>query len=71
MTIRYYSDVDILTIRLNEARIRASDEVEPGLIVDFGFDDRVVGLEILRASKNIPNLSTVELENLSPAAVIS
>jgi uncharacterized protein YuzE len=66
MKISYDADVDILTIELSSTQIRESDEVEPGLIVDYGIDDRIVGLEILRASKAVQNLDTVELENLRP-----
>lgn len=33
------------------ARVKESDEVRPGVIADFGYDDGVVGFEILQASK--------------------
>ena len=42
---------DALTISLREARIRESDEVRPGVIMDFGDDGAVVRFEILDASK--------------------
>jgi uncharacterized protein YuzE len=36
---------------LHDERIRESDEVRPGLIVDFGDDGGVVGFEIMQVSK--------------------
>ena len=45
------ADTDTLTITLREARIRESDEVRPGVIVDFGYDGGLVRFELLDASK--------------------
>jgi uncharacterized protein YuzE len=51
MKVEYGPHTDTLTISLREARIRESDEVRPGIIVDFGEDGAVVRFEILDASK--------------------
>ena len=51
MKVEYDPHSDTLTIPLREARIRESDEVRPGVIVDFGEDGAVVRFEILDASK--------------------
>jgi uncharacterized protein YuzE len=51
MKIEYDKETDTLTITLREAPVKESDEVRPGVIVDFGFDDGVVGFEILDASR--------------------
>jgi uncharacterized protein YuzE len=51
MKVEYDPHTDTLTIPLREARIRESDEVRPGVIVDFGEDGTVVRFEILDASK--------------------
>jgi hypothetical protein len=32
-------------------RVKESDQVRPGVIADFGYDDGVVGFEILQSSK--------------------
>lgn len=42
-----------MVISLREARIKESDEVRPGVIIDIGHDDDMVGLEILNASKRV------------------
>lgn len=51
MKIHYDPDTDTLTIRLRDERIKESDEVRPGLVVDYGYDGGVVRFEVLRASK--------------------
>ena len=51
MKVEYDPRTDILTITLREARIRESDEVRPGVIADFGYDDRIVRFEVLDASR--------------------
>ena len=51
MRIRYDAQVDALYIRLREVHIRESDEIEAGLIADYGDNGKVMGLEILDASE--------------------
>ena len=51
MKVSYDPETDTLTIRLREQRVKESDEVRPGVIVDYGFDDGVVRFEVLRASQ--------------------
>jgi uncharacterized protein YuzE len=42
---------DALYLRLDETAIIESEEVQPGVILDFDKDGRVVGFEILTLSK--------------------
>ena len=49
--VTYDPQTDSLTICLCDKRIKEGDEVRPGLIVDFGYDDDVFRCEIMRASK--------------------
>ncbi len=51
MKVHYDPETDTLTIRLREARIKESDEVREGVVVDYGYDGGVVRFEVLRASK--------------------
>jgi uncharacterized protein YuzE len=51
MRIRYDAQVDALYIRLREGKISESDEIEPGLIADYGEDGKVMGIEVLDASE--------------------
>ena len=55
MKVHYDPDTDTLTIRLREERIKESDEVRPGIVVDYGYDGGVVRFEVLRASHVVEN----------------
>jgi len=60
MRIQYDEETDTLTITFCNARIRESDEVRPGTIVDFGHDGGVAGIEILSASKYVEKTREIE-----------
>lgn len=51
MRFDYDPEVDALYIRLNEVRIIESEEVQPGIILDFDENGKVAGVEVLDASK--------------------
>jgi len=55
MKVTYDQETDTRSIVLREERIKESDEVRPGAIADFGYDDGVVRFEILDASKVVQN----------------
>jgi len=48
--IRVDRDSDALYFRLDDNRIVQSEEVRPGVILDFDENDRVVGVEFLGVS---------------------
>jgi uncharacterized protein YuzE len=45
---------DTLYFRLDESSIVESEEVQPGVILDFDKDNRVIGVEILSISTRTP-----------------
>jgi len=47
---------------LDDSRIIESEEVLPGVVLDFNADNQVVGVEILNLSKRSPNLNLRELQ---------
>jgi uncharacterized protein YuzE len=51
MRIKLNKNSDALYFRLGESRIVESEEVRPGVILDYDEDDRVVGVEFLGISK--------------------
>ena len=53
MKLSYDADVDILYIKLTNAKIVDSDEEDPGVIVDYDAAGGVVGLEILDISRYV------------------
>ncbi|MBE2233317.1 MAG: DUF2283 domain-containing protein [Anaerolinea sp.] len=64
MRLRIDRESDALYLRLDEVEIIESEEVEPGVILDFDKDGRVVGIEMLRlSSRTTPDkLRVVQFE---------
>ena len=55
-------EADALYLRLDDSRIVDSEEVSPGVVLDYDENDQVVGVEILGISKRAPNLNIRELQ---------
>ncbi|MBI3586488.1 MAG: DUF2283 domain-containing protein [Ignavibacteriales bacterium] len=53
MRLKVDKEQDALYFRLDEAAVIESEEVEPGVVLDFNKDGRVVGIEILNLSKRM------------------
>lgn len=51
-----------MNVIFREERVKESDEVKDGVIVDYGFDGNIVGFEVLDATKHVcqPNAVTYE-----------
>lgn len=64
MRIRVDRESDALYFRLDESKIVESEEVRPGVILDFDENDRVVGVEFLNISHRASseNLSTLHFQ---------
>ena len=60
MVFQYYSDTDMLYLKLIDRASTESEEVSPGIVLDFDEQDRVVGIEIEDASTFI-DLSRLEV----------
>ena len=52
--------VDVLRILFSDRAIEESDEDKPGVIIDYDKDGKVVGMEILDASKQMENPRSLE-----------
>ena len=50
MRVRFDPDADALYIRLAETEIDKSEEVRPGIVLDYDVAGRVVGIEVLGAA---------------------
>ncbi len=55
MRLKVDKENDALYFRLDEAAIVESEEVEPGVVLDFNNEGKVVGIEILELSKRTPS----------------
>ncbi|MBE9193654.1 DUF2283 domain-containing protein [Gloeocapsopsis crepidinum LEGE 06123] len=56
MKAHYDPQADALAINWGDAAIEESEEVEPGVILDYDKDGNVIGVEVLNASKKIDQL---------------
>jgi uncharacterized protein YuzE len=53
MRLKIDKENDALYFRLDEAAIVESEEVQPGIILDFNEEGHVVGIEMLALSKRV------------------
>lgn len=66
MKIKIDKESDVLYFRLNDAEIVESEEVQPGIILDFDVTGRVIGIEILSLSTRV----TPELLRFVPVEMV-
>ena len=69
MVVRYHPDTDMLYIKLADGVSTESEEVAPGMVLDFDEGNRVIGIEIEDASTFI-DLSRLEVLALPIANLI-
>ena len=63
MIFQYYPDTDMLYIELTSVVSTESEEVAPGIVLDFDKNNRIVGIEIENAGTFI-DLSRLEVSAL-------
>jgi uncharacterized protein YuzE len=63
MKLHYYPETDSLYINLSAAPSVDSREISDDLVIDYGEDGRIVGLDIQHASTSF-DLSKIETEHL-------
>jgi uncharacterized protein YuzE len=66
MKLKVDKERDALYFRLDESAIVESEEVQPGVILDFDAEGHVVGIEILRLSGRVApeRLRTLHFETI-------
>lgn len=57
MKLNVDSEADALYLKLDDSKIVDSQEVVPGIVLDFDDKNQVVGVEILHLSKRSPALN--------------
>ena len=55
-------EADALYLRLDDSKIIESEEVSPGVVLDFNERNQVVGIEMLNLSQRTPKLDLRELQ---------
>ena len=62
MRLHVDKEADALYLRLDDSKIIESQEVSPGVVLDFNEHHQVVGIEILDLSKRTPKVDLSELQ---------
>ncbi|MDE2694974.1 MAG: DUF2283 domain-containing protein [Chloroflexota bacterium] len=62
MKLRVDQKADALYLRLDESAIVESDEVSPGVVLDYNEANEVVGIEMLGLSKRSPEIDLTALD---------
>lgn len=61
MKLKIDREADALYLTLDDSAVLESEEVSPGIVVDYNADRKVVGIEMLYLSKRTPQLDTGKL----------
>ena len=64
MTLHFDEKADAIYLRLDDSRIVESEEISPGIVLDFNEHNQVVGIEILKVKDRVPlaNLKQLQFE---------
>ena len=62
MKLHIDQEADALYLRLDDSAIVESEEVAPGVVLDYNEANQVVGIEMLYLSKRSANLNLSTLE---------
>lgn len=62
MKLHIDKEADALYLRLDDSKIIESEEVSPGVVLDFNENNQVVGIEMLHLSRRSPQLNFQELQ---------
>ena len=64
MKVHFDEQSDAVYFRLNDSSIVESEEVKPGLILDYNEKNQIVGFEILHVASRVPaaNLRQLQFE---------
>ena len=62
MKLHIDKEADALYLRLDDSAIVESEEVSPGVVLDYNETNEVVGVEMLYLSKRSSNLNLSALE---------
>jgi len=61
MRVHFDEHADALYFRLDDSPIVDSEEVRPGVVLDFNGAQQVVGVEILRVKARVPSADLKEI----------
>lgn len=62
MKMQYDEKADALYLRLDDSKIVESEEVRPGIVLDFNGSREVVGIEVLGIRRRVPSADPKQLK---------
>ena len=62
MKVHFDEKADAIYLRLDDSPIVDSEEVHPGIVLDFNGANQVVGIEILRVKDYVPIASLKQIQ---------
>jgi uncharacterized protein YuzE len=62
MKVLYDAETDTLTVEFKPGPVAESDEGKPGVILDYDEQGDLVSVEILDASKHVPEVRNVQVQ---------
>ena len=62
MRMHYDEKADALYLRLDDSTIVESEEVKPGIVLDFDAEQQVVGIEVLDLKRRVPKADLKQLK---------
>jgi uncharacterized protein YuzE len=62
MKVKYDVQTDTLRIRFSDKPVAESDEEKQGVILDYDEEGNILGIEILNASRRMPNPQVIEYD---------
>ena len=62
MRLHFDPETDALYLRIDESPVVDSEEVHPGVVLDYNDRDEVVGIEILRVQARVPLADLTRLQ---------
>ncbi len=62
MRVHFDEKADAIYLRLDESEVVESEEVYPGIILDFNGCHEVVGFEVLRVKNRIPSANLKQMQ---------
>ena len=62
MRVHIDHETDALYVRLADTDVHESQEVGPGVVLDYDRDDNVVAIEVLQLSSRRPGISKDRIE---------
>ncbi|MGE0875308.1 MAG: DUF2283 domain-containing protein [Burkholderiales bacterium] len=62
MKMQYDEKADALYLRLDESKVVDSQEVRPGIVLDYNAENQVIGIEVLQLKRRVPTADLKQLQ---------